>query len=302
MDINDPRFVRGVLKPYVISEIESWFRTNKPMPKIAVVDSVGAGHVMAYYPSETVTFTVINPNEIPCEVGDHIYITEIGGTKKVDCRKTIQLSNIYVDYDTGVDSYADNGGHPYGTEERPFKTLQYAINRLPKNLNGRNITIYYEALNPLEVLNIDGYHGGGFIKIQPKSGTSIKNIISASFSGCVGCSIDIQYLGFTKTDGSCIQVYRSNTIAISHCRISESSSHDGIQVFDGATCVIRNTVIENRRIGILLSTGMVASINNSGHNTEYGLMAQYAGVIGKSGTQLTGTLADEVATAGGEIR
>lgn len=63
--------------------------------------------------------------------------------------------------------------------------------RLPKNMNSRNINIYCEVLNSTENISFDGFHGGGSIKVQPKSGTSISNVNSLSFAGNNGIVVDV---------------------------------------------------------------------------------------------------------------
>jgi hypothetical protein len=212
---------------------------------------------------------------------------------------TTLLDSIYVDNTTGVDDYQ------HGTSGAPFKTLNYAISRLPKNLNSRNVNIYFNTLSSAENVGFNNFYGGGSITVQPLSGTSLKNINTLTFVGCTGCKIETKYLNCINTSGSCVQIYRSNIIYLTNCGMSTASSYNGVEVFDGAHAFIQNCNISNRANGILASCSTVMSINNSstsGTNSGYGLFSQYAAVIGKSSTQPTGATGNEGITSGGDIR
>ena len=133
---------------------------------MAVVTAINAGSVDCYLPTDpSHDFTVQNPNEIPCEVGDQISIGYRYGclnSAVVEFRKTIMFNNVYVDYSTGIDAYTDSNGNLCGTSSYPFQTLQYAVERLPQNFNGREITINIVSMGTWSFynLNTSGYHGG----------------------------------------------------------------------------------------------------------------------------------------------
>lgn len=105
-----------------------------PVDRIATVISVGSGDALFHLPTDPdgTNITVLNPNEISLEIGDHVLIhyssaTQLGNAY-ILFRKTINFNNIYVDYATGTDAFGiDSSGNKYGSSSAPFKTLQYAV-------------------------------------------------------------------------------------------------------------------------------------------------------------------------------
>lgn len=300
MDINDPRFVTNELKPYVISEIENWHKNNKEEPKLAVVESVGAGKVVAYYPDEEdSTFDVLNPNEIPCEIGDQIYFAEVGGNKIISFRKTINLDNIYVDFINGTDAYADNNGNSYGTITHPFKTLQYAINRLPK-ISKRSIIIHLINVYSSEEVTISSFSNTRIqISTSSASVKTLLNIVILDFNG---------WLQIYNVNVDNINIINSSYIMIYNCILTRTNNESGITVIYDSTAHIQGCTISNRKeimfpIGAIVSAygSTVYSVNNTGSNNGYGLLAMHCSVIGKLGSQPSGD-ANEYAESGSEIR
>ncbi len=302
IDINDPRFIKDYLQPYTLSAIEKYNIENKPVPQLAIVQSVGAGNVIAYYPDEEEhTFTVYNPNEVPCEIGDQINIVDIDGGKKVDFRKTIQFNDVYIDGVNGVDAYADVNGNAYGTLSHPFESLQYAANRLPKNLNNRLITIKCSNLNTTSITSFNGFSSGQ-ITIEEASGYG--DIVTTGgmiFNNCSGVYFDLYYLGFTRSDSWAVQIFNSNIIHFNHCEASSSAS-GGFLISTGSKAVISSSIITNKTTAIRVEIlSELYSLNNTGTN-NYGLVADGCSTIGKSGTQPSGSIANESVSSGSIIR
>ena len=302
MDINDPRLADDI-QAFVQSEIKKFNRDNKSVPKLAVVQNVGTAYVTVYYPDEeTNTFDVYNFNEVPCEIGDQIYISDVSGGKKVDFRKTIQFDNIYVDYVNGVDAYADSDGNSYGTKERPFSTLQYAINRLPKNLNRRVITIECISLDTSELITINGITSG-YITIKRYNPETIISLSGFIITNCSGIYLDINYLEFTRDDYWAIQIFNSSIINFNYCKLNTSANTGGFFISTGSKVIIQDSIIANRTIGIrveLLSE--LYSMYNTGANSVFGLVADACSTIGKNGSQPTGSIANESVSSGSVIR
>lgn len=274
----------------------------------ATVISVGAGQTTVHLPTDPVgiNITAHNPNEISLEVGDQVTIHKVNGNTNnsvVLFRKTVGFNNIYVDYATGADKFGRAGnGSLYGSENAPFKTLQYAINRLPKNTNSRDIYIYFNTLSSSESISMDGFWGGGKITIRPRVGTTLASTNSIQVVGCSGVRIEIFYLNFTTTSNEGVEIYRASQVAFYNCSVTGTSSYSGFVVSDGSNTIIENCVIANRQNGIMADgVSSVLSNNNSGSNV-YGLFAQFNSTIGKNGTQPTGTSGNEVVLAGSVIR
>lgn len=275
----------------------------------ATIISVGAGTAIVHLPTDPAgeNITVQNPNEISLEVGDQVTIHKINGNinnSYILFRKTVVSNTIYVDYNIGTDLFGrDSSGNLYGSLSAPFKTLQYAVGRLPKNLNRRDITIRYANPNSAETLEITDFYGGGTLTIAPTSGTTVSYIDYIYFFGCIGVEIDVYYLGATNLATSrraAIWIRNSSYVVIDHCNVITSSpTKYGISVDDGSRATVRNTIISNRNYGLIVeSTAWCLSQDNSdgGATNTYGLVAFYASYLGKIGTQPTGSYADSSST------
>lgn len=266
---------------------------------------MGEGSVTINLPSETKDLVIQNVNEIPVEIDDQVSIMAIGNDLSnaiIEFRKGISLNNIYVDYNTGVDIYGrNNNGNQYGTINAPFKTLQYAVNRLPKILNNRSINIYFYRLNPNEVVYIDRFNGG-YINIEPYN-TGANDINSIFVNNCSGVTIDIRYMDFINHNSWAASVFNSYVVGFWNCNIDWGTT-GGFLISTGSKAVINHCDIYARTTAIraeILSE--VYSMNNTGNYNGYGLVADGCSVIGKNGTQPTlSQYSDESSTAGSVIK
>jgi hypothetical protein len=280
LDLIDQRIAQQVP-----TQIPKWFS--------ATVISFGLGTAIVHLPTDPVgtNITVQNPRELPLEIGDEVYIVAVDGKLTnafVDVRKNITLDEIYVDWDTGVDDYK------HGTESAPFKTLQYAVNRLPKNLNGRFVNIYFNSLTS-ENLIIDNFYGGGTLKIYPVSGAPDGLINSLVIDSCIGSYIQIGHLGcvgYNVAWGNAnIYIRRVQACEI-HGAVLDTYGTYGIFITSGSTVYIDICTISNHYYAIYASSSNVFSENNGGTNNVFGLYAQRTTTIGKDGVQPGGTTAE----------
>jgi len=160
---------------------------------------------------------VINPNEIPCELNNQIYISEVFGGKIIDFRKTIELDTIYVK-SNGTDAYGnDADGNKYGSFEAPFLTPEYALSRLPKNLNNRVIRIYLMDVSYGSVVHMGGFHSGTLI-ISGYSGYS-SQFLGMSFEHCTAQLVfeNLWSLGGYLETKSIFDFYNCSNVTIRGC-------------------------------------------------------------------------------------
>jgi hypothetical protein len=290
-------------------KIDQKMPTQVPKWFSATIVSTSGGEAIVHLPTdpEGTNISAQNPREISLDVGDEVYIVAINGNLNngfVDFRKNITLDLIYVDYPTGVDDYL------HGTSSAPFKTLQYAISRLPRNLNNRNIVVYYNNPDSTEGLRITNFYGGGMLTIRPwtpLASATVSYIDYIYFFGCVGVEIDMLYLGATNnaltTYRGAIWVRNSSYVVLDHCNVVATSSGMGIAIDDGSRATIRNTEISNRSRAIdVESISWAFSQNNSGSGNTYGLSSYYSSYLGKIGTQPTGTTANEAKDSSSTIQ
>ncbi|GAB7387351.1 hypothetical protein BSNK01_11870 [Bacillaceae bacterium] len=187
---------------------------------------------------------------------------------------------------------------------KPFKTIQAAINSLPQIIN-HTVTINLSAGTYNEGVVIEGFVGKGQLNLY--GGTSSANASNYKVNyvniNKNAVRIDIQGIEATAT-GAYGFFVKSNPshVTISGCRcVSSSSSNVGVSAWDSAAVRVISCEISNRLHGIYSQNSRVASVNNSGSGNTYGLGADYAGVIGKSGTQPAGATAEWI-SVGGVIR
>jgi hypothetical protein len=309
------QLMRNEISKQIPTQIPKWFS--------ATVVAVNGGVITVHLPTDPIgtNIDVQNSRELALEIGDPVYITAINGDLSnayVDLRRTINNNYLYVDYNLGVDQYVLDGG----TISNPFKTIQYAINRIPKNLNGRNIYTNLVNTSTSEEIIVDNLYGGGSLRIIADSPKTIKKI------SVLNCNVPIYLLNIacSTTDdlGYGIKFDNVNAyIYIDTCDVSESchgfpigiigctnvhivgstcsNQYRGILV-ENSTVSIENCIIDSNTDGIVAFSSSIYSNNNSGDNSRYGLRSEFNSTIGKKSTQPTGSSANEYSDTSSVIR
>ena len=125
---------------------------------------------------------------------------------------------------------------------------------------------------------------------------------------CVNTIIKYIKVTTSGTSSDRIGIFAENCLAINivYCALSGSStSYDIGCEFSVTDGIINTCVFGNNRVGILsTNSSSILSASNSSDTTDstYGIQARNNGEIGKSGSQPTGTTANEYYDNGGEIR
>ena len=212
-----------------------------------------------------------------------------------DCVKQTRGDVTYYVSSSGSD---ENNGL---TESESFRTIQKAINSIPKMLN-HNVTIMIAVGNYNENIKIEGFHGGGILGITGKGDTSDGcNVNQISITSCTSC-ISLAKLNVTTTTASDagISVKYSTAVNMYLCTDTVSQERSGIWFFNSIGR-IEKCAISNKYGAIVSVYGSnVFSFANTGDNNIVGLTANYAGRIGKCNGQPSGTTAENNAN-GGEI-
>lgn len=155
-----------------------------------------------------------------------------------------------------------------GTEEAPFKTIQAAINSLPRDLDHYRVKIIVAEGDYDEYVRICGFSGGLYYGITIEGDTSsvpgsetrtVKNILISN------CSSAVQILGICVIG----QLYNEAISIISaHVNLEYvtvknqfANSYYGIVVgrFFGATTTLNRCVIDGFTFGISIYSASVAS-------------------------------------------
>lgn len=196
---------------------------------------------------------------------------------------------------TGSDT---NDGLTSGTA---FKTIQYAIDKLPQIINHTvNINVAQGTYN--EDVEIDGFVGEGGLNII--GGSSVSELYNVLGIVVKSSSLDMNIKGFNsiKAVGNSFSISNITRCNLSYCKASIADNVYACVACYYAIATISDCQFDNKGIAIRSSNcSTVYSSNNIGTGNTYGLQASSGGTICKNGTQPSGTTA-EATSGGGVIR
>ena len=124
----------------------------------------------------------------------------------------------------------------------------------------------------------------------------VRSVMGGHYQG-----ISLRHLTFSGT----VSIYSAVGVYIGSCRTVNVGDDRAIMAGWGSNVLISNHDFGTNQCRDCISCeamSVVFSDNNIGNGTRYGLYAVNASIIGKSGTQPTGTIANEITSSGGEIR
>lgn len=142
--------------------------------------------------------------------------------------------NIYVST-TGSDTTGD------GTSENPFKTIQHAIDIVPKDLGGHTATIYINDGVYAERLEINGF-SAGIIYLRCADTEVVSDNVTVSY-------IDINFC--------------SSMVAISGIKVNNSSDDSSIRVATNSNVLLNNlkiTTLAPDKVGVLCAESNLVRI------------------------------------------
>lgn len=184
-----------------------------------------------------------------------------------------------------VDASAGNDSNP-GTQQAPFKTIQAAIDSLPKDLGNFTATINVEEGEYLEDVVISGFIGGRFnsgIKIVGSSACDTTRHINTLFIHSNASAISVKGLYVTGNyAGYAVHVNASNAY-FEYMNIANTGAEtvDGLVVGKWATagCSIGlGTLIDGYTHGVLASNASVVTMNGvTVKNCTTGIMSGDSG-------------------------
>lgn len=204
-----------------------------------------------------------------------------------------------------IDAVNGNDNNDGLSSATAFKTWGKVQTLIPRFIGGRGIVIRIIGNLPKKIVleNILAYGRDAHrIRIMGDSSNADNHTVNGvGLYSIVGGQHYGIGLNFLTINGAC-EIYGCKGVRIANCK-PRNNSGSGVD-FIGSTgivdsCDFGDSIVQNC---IFSQWSLVASINNIGKGTQNGLRAYYTGVIGKSGTQPTGAVADEGVLAGGEIR
>ena len=235
--------------------------------------------------------------------GNELVASDVGLASTV-AGHTSQLAESVQQTKADVDYYVATTGSDTtgtGTSGLPFKTIQYAIDKLPQIIN-HTVRIFVAVGTYNETVIISGFGGRGAITLTGDSTTSTTRNVNAIKILYCSCKITCSGFNLTTTNADCVSI-----IGCIYCYLSRLNMVGSATTFDGvyvesSLCNIYTCTTSNRRTSVEAEyMATVFTFNLTGSLNTYGLYSQSASTIAKYGTQATATTV-EVTTSGGVIR
>lgn len=239
----------------------------------------------------------------------------IEDTKPLDANTTIYVAT------TGSDVTGD------GTSAKPFKTIQYAIDTLPKDLGGYECIVQIADGTYPEDVRILGFHSGS-IRIYSSNILSISTVCSVNSFFVSQCSayIFVSGINITSTTKNGIEAYNVHEMIVRYCSTTGENKTNGVgyrfaecnfQIF---YCIAsnKNVALETYKSNGHSSNWGTTSGNNIGIRSTVGSIVTIAGTqpqgtypvrqadgsmfVNENGTQISGLIASGLSCAWGTIR
>ena len=185
-----------------------------------------------------------------------------------------------------------------GTYASPYRTIQKAISVLPKNLNGRTVTVDIDAGNYGEDVTISGF--SGVLKLHAAGLTVIKRL---TIDNCcvVHTGNQINMLPVTGT-GITLQ---NNGVLISGGPLYVGNGTKGAEVLYGGKLVCTGTLTISNTTQVAIDVywggrAYIGTLAGTG-NTATGMSATVGGFIQYSSFSLSATGTRQLTRGGGRI-
>lgn len=238
--------------------------------------------------------TVINPNWDAIDVE----------MKRQDtARTTHEAESVSI---ADITYYVSTTGHDSndGSSGSPFRTIQHAINKLPKCIN-HTVTINVTAGTYAEDVKIYSFIGSGRIVLNGGTDLATAANFKVNSIHCKSNIILTRINGFTATTttGSAFAIESGFWGEYNYCSTIVSATSQLGFVVANALARLTGCQSSNKAYGLLVtSMSTVASVNwSAGVGNLQGIMAQDASTVGKTGVQPQGVTA-EITQGGSVIR
>jgi len=202
------------------------------------------------------------------------------------------------------------------TSSQSATQIQAEIDAQPRNLNGFSLTFQFAngTYTLTDQLYFNAFYNGNLYIYGNSSDSTLSTTKSVylNSTGAHHCfrilnckRIEIQYLKIeSDSPYSCI-LCEDTILKVNACYLLGNSTASGAGVYNSyGNCYVSNTYVNNFQYGFRYNTCIAASVNNDdyvGTTPAYGMYAAYGTIVGKTGTQPTGTTASQSSTGGAEF-
>ncbi len=238
-------------------------------------------------------------SEFPVPVEGETSKVFLGKVKKfIENVKPLEAAVTFYVATTGSDTNGD------GTQENPFKTIQKAIDMVPKNLNNLMATIML-ADGVYDNISISGFSIGTlFIRPSARVNTLnnecvVKNIVIRSCR----CMVHLNSLNVVEsTAKKVIDIDRANVVRLDHLRIVQPNpSWVGIEAYMDSSVIITECEISNHANAIYADFSRIFVSKCTGSGNNYSLNVSSGGRIVCDGTLPGWTVGFAIQNTGGSI-
>lgn len=193
-------------------------------------------------------------------------------------------TNLYVST-TGSDVTGD------GTSTKPFKTIQHAVNVLPKDLGGFAVSIAVYDGTYGDIVYIQGFHNGILSIARYGNWTTLNTTCNVTGFVCGHCTarITLAGLNLTRTDEPGVKASECSDIVVWYCQ-SLTTSDSGFY-FEACVGRIDSCKAKNKKWGMIaayMSHIMSTEWSNGSFGTDNGIAATNGSIVHLVGNQPTG--------------
>jgi len=203
---------------------------------------------------------------------------------------TTKDMTLYVDGTNGDDS---NDGL---TPQTAFKTIQKAVNSVPKIVN-HIVTINVAPGDySSEDVIIRGFSGGGLLQLLGDTVVSDTRTVDRIYAWRNTLTINVHGFNCLGIGKAGVQASVCIEVTFENIKI-DNAGGDGVYVSAG-NAIVSNSLISNRNRAMYVRyLGQISSVGNTGTNNNTVFFAD-AGVIRKGGTQPSGTTQETIINGG----
>lgn len=210
----------------------------------------------------------------------------------------LQYNTNYYVSTTGSDTTGE------GTSASPFRTIQHAIDILPKDLGGYTASIIVADGTYNEDISINGFSGGLLIVRSWSSPSALNTLCRIKKITVTNCGASMQFYGiyFTQTDDIALNVTGCNRVFVQYCQAIEPAATSTAFYFGYSTVRLNGCKSANHKSCVTSYLGEIRSEHWASGSTaiEYGLVIG-GGKLAMFGLQPSGANGIEDVTNGGVV-